>query len=187
VRKRKTFPRQRRRIAAPEGYAPNQTALAIALGTTRQTITNAIKRHLNDPRLPGVKRGAEADGRYNIAAWREFLKAIGVTGRRKQEDLAEEHEIRLRRERLRLAREEFEFEQLKERMLPMGEIETGITKIHSGYDSALLAFESRINEQLEGLDYNDRAMVIRREIELLRKIYREANYLQVEFEDEKLD
>src|SRR5437867_12728917 len=46
-------------------YAKNQVELAELLGVNRKTIQRARKK-------PG-NPGAEADGRYNVTAWREFL------------------------------------------------------------------------------------------------------------------
>ena len=187
-RKRKArSPAKKRKVGRPpknldpDGFSPDLDGVAEYLGISLRALHNGLKR------FPRDRPKHRAGGPYPLRAYKNWADHHGITGRRKQEDLVEEQDIRLRRDRLRLAREEFEFEQLKERMLPMGEVESAIAKVHAGFNAALLAFEPRINEQLEGLDYNDRAIVIRREVELLRKTFRECNYLEVDGDDEELD
>jgi hypothetical protein len=47
----------------------------------------------------------------------------------------------------------------------------------SAFRSALRAFRVRVNERLEGLDYNDRAKVIDDEVEVLERTFEKCNYL----------
>jgi hypothetical protein len=55
--------------SAQPTFAPNQSALAEVFGCTRQVIAYHCKR-------PG-NPGRTADGRYNVAEWRAYLKLVG--------------------------------------------------------------------------------------------------------------
>lgn len=52
-----------------EGFAKNQVQLADALGVDRKTINRWLKEEGNP--------GAKADGRYDVAAWREWARENG--------------------------------------------------------------------------------------------------------------
>lgn len=58
--------------ASAVAFAHNQVDLARLLGVTRKTIQRHLKREGNP--------GARADGRYDVLAWREYLKAFGSAG-----------------------------------------------------------------------------------------------------------
>lgn len=164
-----------------DGFAPNLDCLAEQCGVSRQTIDNARKRFAKDAPRP------TSDGRYHVGDHKTWLDKHGVTGRRKSAELVEEREINLARAKLRLERDRFEFEQIKERMLPAGQFEAALAKTMSIFLAALNAFGPRVNEKLEGLDFDDRARVIDQEVELLKKSLASCDYLCVEQEDEELD
>ena len=128
-------------------------------------------------------------GRVYIADLLPWLKSheyrwAAGEGQNGSSDAAKERSIRLQRDELRLERERFEFEQLKNRMLPVSQFELALAKTITAFVRALDAFGPRINEKLEGLDYNGRAEVIEQEIYLLRKTLAKCDYLNVEEEEE---
>ena len=77
---------------------------------------------------------------------------------------AEERELRLQREKLRLERETFEFGKLKERMVPVSQFELAWSRIKSAFTAEINALGPRINAQLDGLDFNERAEVLDSEV-----------------------
>jgi hypothetical protein len=54
-----------------------------------------------------------------------------------------------------------------------------LSRTTAAWLSALDAFGPRVNEKLEGLDFNDRMAVIETEIELLRKAASTCDYLTI--------
>ena len=72
-------------------------------------------------------------------------------------------------------------------MLPAGQFEAALAKTVTAFVSALNAFGPRVNGKLEGLNFNDRAEVIEREIELVRKTLAKCDYLTLDQQDEELD
>lgn len=66
----------------PRTYAKSQDELAEVLGISRKTISRAMKR-------PGCP-GAEANGSYNIAAWRAFLADGGATSGHSTKELRDQ-------------------------------------------------------------------------------------------------
>ena len=173
---------KKKRRGRPRNPDPNWVTDAEAAkhaGVTRQAIHGWRKQYPDAPKR-------RLDGRCRLDEYLAWFDRFGLRGRRKQEDIVEEHQIRLRRERLRLEREEFEFEQIKERMLPAGQFEAALAKTMSKFLASLNAFGPRVNEKLEGLDFDDRAQVIDREVELLKKTLASCDYLCVEEEDEEL-
>jgi hypothetical protein len=160
------------------GFAPNLGVLAEECGVDQRTIHNARKRFAKDAPKKRL------DGRYPVILYKQWLARHGVSGRRKDADLADERQVKLEHAKLRLERERFEFEQLKEQMLPVAQFELALTKTLSAFKTALLAFGPRINEQLEGRDYHDRMEIIDREIEVLQRTLAKCDYLEVEEENE---
>jgi len=182
VKRKRGRPRKKTKdVVDAQGFAPNLDCLAQECGVTRQTIDNARKRFAIDAPRP------TSDRRYHVGDYRAWLSRHGVTGRRKDAELVQERDVKLAHAQLRLERERFEFEQIKERMLPAGQFEAALAKTISAFLSALNAFGPRVNEKLEGLDFDDRAGVIEKEVELLKKTLATCNYLCVEQEDEELE
>ena len=100
---------------ATASFAANQVELASALGVSRKTIQRARKKDGN----PGVK----ADGRWDVNAWREFLRLIGtLDGDSGEEELDPTREkarnILLKNEKL-----EAELAILKRQWMPVTEVE----------------------------------------------------------------
>jgi len=177
--KRKRKAGRPRKKFDPDGFSPDLDGVAEHLGISLRALHNARKRFAKD------RPKHRAGGPYPMRAYKNWADHHGVTGRRKQEDLVEEQDIRLRRDRLRLAREEFEFEQIKEQMLPVSQFQIALTKMVAAFLAALNAFPSRVNEQLEGLSFDDRAPVLEQEVELLKKTLAGCDYLQAESNDQE--
>jgi hypothetical protein len=95
----------------------------------------------------------------------EWIEARKLNGRPQEES---EHEIRRQRDRLRLERERFEFAQRKEVMLPVEQFELGLAKTRAAFNKELTAFGGRINKQCEGLDFDERAEMLEREVNALK-------------------
>src|ERR1051326_4671990 len=148
---------------ARSGFAPNMETLAEILGVTRQTLHNTRKR------FGATAPKSRADRRYPIAEYARWLDRVAVKGRRKDSELAGEREIRFELTKLELERKRFEFERIRDQMLPVAQFEAALAKTMSAFLAALKAFGPRVNESLEGLHFNDRARVIETEVELLRK------------------
>jgi hypothetical protein len=162
-----------------EGFAPNLDVLGDCCGVDRKTIDNARKRFA----MTAPKK--RPDGRYPIAEYADWLDRHGVSGRRKGAELECERDVKLEHARLRLDRERFEFQRIKDQMLPAAQFEAALARTLSALLAAINAFGSRVNEQLEGLDFNDRAAVLETESELLRKAIASCDYLKIEGADEE--
>jgi hypothetical protein len=154
-----------------DGFAPTQALLAQACELSLRALQNALKLFWKD--TPKFHRGIG----YSISETKEWLARHGVIARRKQDELADERAVKLAHANLRLERERFEFEQIKDRMLPAGQFEAALAKTLSAFLAALNAFGPRINEKLEGLDFNDRALVIESEIIIIRRTLATCDYL----------
>src|SRR5260370_40021770 len=97
-------------------YAKNQEILAAALSVDRSTIRNIIRKYPN--LLPGVKRGAELNGDYDIKAWRKLLDQLGIHGKGPNNpNYADERDLRLREWKLRLDLREFELAKARDERL----------------------------------------------------------------------
>ncbi|MDP9290955.1 MAG: hypothetical protein M3O82_01165 [Verrucomicrobiota bacterium] len=153
------------------GFAKTQDELAKACGVDRRTILNARKQFA---RTAPPKR---ADGRYPIYEYKTWLSQHAVSGRRGDVELESERDIKLQHARLRLDRERFDFEKEKDRMLPSTQFEAALARTLSAFVAALNAFPSRVNELLEGLDFDGRAEALETEVELLRKTLATCDYL----------
>lgn len=156
------------------GFAPNLGVLAQLLGIDRRTLTAARKRFESD--CPE----ARDDGRYPIAEYAKWLDRHGVEGRSESPELSDERELKLALARLDLERKRFEFERIKDRMLPAAQFEAALFRTHSALLAAINSFGPRINEKLEGLGFDDRAAVLETESELLRKTIARCDFLEVE-------
>jgi hypothetical protein len=159
------------------GFAPNLAVLAELLGIDRRTLTNARQRFASD--TPKQR----ADGRYPVAEYAKWLDRHAVNGRRTDPELGDERGIKLDLLKLNLERQRFEFERIRDRMLPSAQFELALAKMLAAFLAALNAFPARLNESLEGLDFNDRARVLESEVTLLRKTLATCDYLNVEEPD----
>ena len=176
-RRRGRPPKEIESAADGRRFAPNLGVLAEECGVDRRTIYNARKNFADDaPR----KR---LDGRYPVAQHKEWLAMHGVSGRRKDVDLAATRRIKLELAKLRVEREQFELDAIKGRLLPRSQIERALMKMLTAFNAALNAFPLRVNEQLEGLDCTQRAPIIQRELEVVMRTLR-YDYLSAEEEDD---
>jgi hypothetical protein len=156
----------------PDGFSPNLDGVAEHLGISLRALHNAIKR------FGRTRPKHRAGGPYPLRAYKLWADRHGVTGRAKDSELVEERDIKLEHARLRLERERFEFEQLKDRMLPVSQFELALSKMVSAFVSALNAFTPRVNERLEGLDFNDRAQVLEEEMEGVKRTLAKCDFLR---------
>jgi phage terminase Nu1 subunit (DNA packaging protein) len=156
-------------------FAEGLNGLAPIVGVTRRTLQNWKKQYPDFP-------AARSDNRYRVQEVFEWMRTHRVAAALNAEQSNGELEIDVRRERekLRLERERFEFERLKERMLSVSQFELALAKMISAFLAALNAFPSRVNEQLEGLSFDDRAPVLEQEVELVKKTLSGCDYLQVD-------
>ncbi|MEN3369959.1 MAG: hypothetical protein V7609_2102 [Verrucomicrobiota bacterium] len=169
------------RAEAESGFAPNQDVLAELLGVDRRTITNARKRFA----LDAPKK--RADGRYPILEYKAWLDRHVVRGRGANNPNVNDLDARaldLAERRLKLERAQFELEKAKEAMLSVAQFERAWFKTHAALLAAINAFGPRVNEMLEGLDYNDRAAVLENECERLKQTIAECDYLIPEEEED---
>jgi hypothetical protein len=165
----------------PDGFSPDLDGIAEFLGIALRTLHNAIKRYGAD------RPKHRAGGPYPKRAYKNWADRHCVTGRRKDAQLEDEREVRFAREKLRLERERFEFEQLKEKMISVSQMDLVLFRLIGAFKAAALAFGPRINEQLEGLDFNDRARIFESETAVLLKTLAKPDYLHpVEGDDEEL-
>jgi hypothetical protein len=166
---------------AQSGFAPNQDVLADLLGVDRRTLTNARQRFGDDA---PKKR---ADGRYPILEYKAWLDRCGIRGRGANNPDVNDmdaRELDLAERRLRLRKAEFELNKAEQSMLPVAQFERALAKMLAAFLQQLNAFGPRINENLEGLDFDERADVIDREVELMRKTLASCDYLAVEEEED---
>ena len=178
-KKEKRGPGRPKQKAAP-GFSASFEEYALKRGISRSTISKAAKRDPNGVPIINKEAGGRRDS--DMDAWLEKLNVIPRSKSAEQSE--EEKEVRLRRAKLALAREEFEFEQMKERMVPISQVDLLFTRTLSAFKAAVLALPARINERLEGLDYNDRMLVFNEEIPILLKTLAKPDYLQPIGEDD---
>jgi hypothetical protein len=115
-------------------------------------------------------------GRVYVEPIKEWLaRARHAAKRPREED--NEREIRLQQAQLRLEREAYEFAQTKERMLAVEQFELGLSKVRAAFEKELAAFGRRINDQSEGLDFDQRAEMIDREVRTLKERLARCDYL----------
>lgn len=187
--------------------------LARAASIDRRTLTNARQRFAAEIK----ERGAEltrADGHHNVAAWIAFLDEKGVRGRginnpaTTPDDYIDERQLRLKREKVRLDREEFELAKAKEAMLPCSEYETALAQMVGAFNVVLnqlpgratgklvtraraglldLLRETLTPKQFEkaealfettAIDYADIEEILRAEMDLARRTLAECEFLR---------
>ncbi len=120
-----------------------------------------------------VARGMPLTSEGDARAWKEAHQQ-----RRSRTEVSEEERaLRLRVWRLRLDRAEYEFQRTKDLMLPVAQFEAALARMRAAFLAELDAFAVRINEQIEGLDYNDRGPVLEAEVDLLRKTLARCDFL----------
>lgn len=167
-------------------YVKTWDELADACNIDRRTLTNVRDRFSKEIKIE-KKRLQRADGRHCVIEWIKFLDQRGVKGRgvnNPDSTLTDEKAIRLKQSLLNLARDEWKFLQEKKRMLACDQFEIALVRTVAAFNSALEAFGMRVNEQLEGRDFNERAAVIEAEVELLKKTLSNCDYLTPEEEDD---
>jgi hypothetical protein len=169
-----------RKSDAPDltGFAPNQEVLAELCGVDRRTLTNARKRFAADAPKP------RADGRYPILEYKAWLDKHAVTGRRDDAEMEDERAIKLDLLRIDRDTKRFNFEKAKDQMLPASQFELALARTIAAFLAALNAFGPRVNESLEGLNFNDRTAVIETEVELIRRTLAGCDFLAVEEEED---
>lgn len=121
-----------------QNFAASWDDLATACSVNRRTLTNIRERFAAEIKVLG-RTLTRADGRHDVAAWIAFLDEKGVRGRglnnpaTTPEDYIDERQLRLRREKLQLDKAEFEFERVKESMLPVVEFEAALSRTVSAF------------------------------------------------------
>jgi hypothetical protein len=113
-------------------------------------------------------------GRVYVEPIKEWLARARHAAKRPRDN---EREIRLQQAELRLERERYEFAQKKDRMLPVEQFELGLAKTRAAFEKELTTFGRRLNQQCEGLDFDDRAERIDREVRALRARLARCDYL----------
>lgn len=170
-----------KKAEAESGFAPNQDVLADLLGVDRRTLTNARQRFADDA---PKKR---ADGRYPILEYKAWLDRHVVRGRGANNPDANDMDARqldMAERRFKLETAKHKFEREKDALLPVAQFERAWANTHAALLAAMNAFGARVNESLEGLDFDERADVIDREIEQLKKTIAACDYLAVEEEED---
>jgi hypothetical protein len=81
----------------------------------------------------------------------------------------DERAIRLDLLRIERDQKQFNLDKARESQLPVAQFERALAKTLAAFLQQLNAFGPRVNENLEGLEFDERADVIEREVELLRK------------------
>jgi hypothetical protein len=181
--------REEARLAADAGeqespamFVQNWNELADAIPIDRRTLQNFRNDHA-DLIAENKKDLFRSDGRKHIPAWRELLSQCGVRGRAANNpdvnDL-DARELDLAERRLRLRKAEFELNKAEQSMLPVAQFERALAKMLAAFLQQINAFGPRVNENLEGLDFDERADVIDREVELIRKTLASCDYLAIE-------
>ncbi len=146
--------------------ALTQTTLAKRWRCTQQAISKLVAK--------GMPLTSEAAAR----AWKEAQQQR----RSRTEITDEERAIRFAILQLDLDRRRYEFERERERMLSAAEFEAALFLTNSAILAAINAFGARLNEKLEGLGFDDRALVLEQESELLRKTIASCDYLHPDAE-----
>jgi hypothetical protein len=140
----------------------SQTALAKKWGCSQSNIAQYVKKGMP------LTSEAAADAWRDANAERKSFRT----------DISEdERALRLREWRIRLDKAEFELARAKEQQLPITTFEAALARTSTAFLAALNAFGPRVNEMLEGLDFNGRIDVIEREIEILRRTLATCDYL----------
>lgn len=169
-------PGRPKRPDADPNFCPTQKAAAEFLRISRGKFTDSLTAHPEDAPKFYTGKG------YKKSELAEWASRHGIT----RSD--EEKELRVARARLQLKREEFEFDQMRERMIPVSQMDLVLFRLVGAFKAAALAYGQRINEQLDGLDFNDRSRIFDSETAILLRTLEKPDYLHpVEDENDELE
>lgn len=109
-----------------------------------------------------VRRGYNA---YDIKAYNNWLINVFLKG--KKEDIDSMAEEKLRYQKYRADREEMEAKKMAKELLPIKEVQDGLTFALSGLKSKLMAWIKRLPPMLIGHSEKEMAEIIRTELYLI--------------------
>lgn len=131
--------------AVTSAYAKTWDELAAACSVDRRTLTNARTNFGKE--CPKDR----ADGRKDIAAWLAFLDEKGVRGRGVNNpdiDYIDERQLRLRRERVQLAKAEYDLEKAVESMLPVVDFEAALSRTVGAFVTTINQVPGRASQKI---------------------------------------
>ena len=129
----------------------------------------------------------KADGRKDVLEWRTLIAECGVKGRgvnNTDPAMLDVRQLELAERHYKLERAKFAFEKEKDAMLAVAQFERALAKTMAAFLASLNAFGPRVNEMLEGLDFDGRAVVLETEIEIIRKSLATCDYLTTDEGDD---
>jgi hypothetical protein len=171
---------------SPAMFVQNWNELADAIPIDRRTLQNFRNDHA-DLIAQKEKDLIRSDGRKNVPAWRSLISQHGVKGRGANNPDVNDmdaHQLDLAERRFRLRKAEFELNKAEQSMLPVPQFERAWSKTHAALLAAIDAFGPRVNEMLEGRDFDERAEVIENECDRLKQTIAECDYLTPEEEED---
>jgi hypothetical protein len=171
---------------SPAMFVQNWNELADAIPIDRRTLQNFRDDHA-DLIAQNKAKLFRADGRKSVPEWRTLIAQCGVKGRGANNPDVNDLDARqldLAERRFKLRKAEFELNKAEQSMLPVAQFERALAKTLAAFLQQMNAFGPRVNENLEGLDFDERADVIDREVELIRKTLAGCDYLAIEEEED---
>lgn len=167
-------------------FVQNWNELADAIPIDRRTLQNFRNDHA-ELIEQNKKQLLKSDGRKCVPEWRTLIAECGVKGRgsnNSDPNSLDARELDLAERRVRLRQAEVNLLKSEDRLLPVAQFERAWFKTHAALLAAINAFGPRVNEMLQGLDYNDRAAVLEDECERLRATIAECDYLAPEEQED---
>ena len=141
--------------SSPSGFVPSQTALAAAIGVSRE----AIRLWKREPGNPGLTK----DRRYDVAAWDEWASKRGDQGNVAGEKKAD---WEIKRLKIMCERLQFEMEITKGNYSLNSDIERWVSDVVTNMKSLLLQMPSKLAPQVVALeDPAEAEAMIRKEID----------------------
>jgi len=154
-----------RKKKGPPDYVTSYNELARRLGRSRKSILRWRKRFENDPELP-FQRG----DRHSVSAWLRFMRLRGLFLALDQDKDDKSSKAYWDRERSRLEFEKsrFEFEIQKGLQVPIPELGPVVTRMLSGFRTALNMMPGTAARWLVGLrDYHEIKAKLQSEIDVV--------------------
>lgn len=137
--------------ASEKSFADNQVELADILDVSRKTIQRHLKREGNP--------GSQPDGRYNVNAWRAWLKQFG--GLADENDGLTQTQLKARQLLLQNQKLEFQIAILRKEYVPAIDVEKWVGEMISNARKKLLAGPASLAPQVVGVSPPEAESILR--------------------------
>lgn len=170
------FSRGGHSIAPASAYAGTQQELAQRLKISRKTITN----HQRDAGAPVTR----ADGRYDVAAWSQFLREREIIDEGGDDPATEKKNWKHELDRLKCEEIQLSLDTARRDLVSMGEVAAAAGRTVTAFRTALNQLPGRIAQSTVGLkDYDEIKDVAESEVNILLRSLEHASFLDDEEEN----